>query len=87
VIFIVGVNGAGKATSIGKRCEIGCAREGSKAVILCGRRILFRAAAAKQARNWGRPGNGIGKSDQAENPALTQQKVRTTGGVERRLRY
>lgn len=54
VLLIVGVNGVGKTTSIGKIAHMN-AQQGKKVIIAAG--DTFRAAAAEQLEEWGRRAN------------------------------
>ena len=67
VILVVGVNGVGKTTSIGKIAHL--LRKEGKTVLLCAA-DTFRAAAADQLEIWaGRSGAGIVRQHEGADPA------------------
>src|ERR1051326_5615454 len=67
VILVVGVNGTGKTTSIGKLCQV--FRSQGKTVLLCAA-DTFRAAAIEQLEIWGqRTGTEVIKTKAGGDPA------------------
>ncbi|MEO7420909.1 MAG: signal recognition particle-docking protein FtsY [Ornithinibacter sp.] len=80
VVLVVGVNGAGKTTSVGKLARVLVAEE--KSVVL-GAADTFRAAATEQLSTWGeRVGVDVVTGSEGSDPAsVAFESVRT--GVER----
>jgi fused signal recognition particle receptor len=85
VILVVGVNGTGKTTTIGKLAQL--LREDGKSVLLCAA-DTFRAAAIEQLEIWGqRTGTEVIKTKSGGDPsavlfdALQAAKARRTAYV------
>lgn len=80
VVLIVGVNGAGKTTSVGKIARVLVAEERS---VLMGAADTFRAAATEQLATWGeRVGVEVVSGPEGSDPAsVAFEAVRT--GIER----
>jgi fused signal recognition particle receptor len=85
VILIVGVNGVGKTTTIGKLANL--YKEEGRSVLMCAA-DTFRAAAIEQLEIWGqRTGIEVIRQQQGSDPsavlfdALTAAKARQTGVV------
>ena len=67
VVFVVGVNGVGKTTTIGKLAA-GWKREGRSTLLIAA--DTFRAAAAEQLAVWAeRSGAGLHRGDEGSDPA------------------
>ena len=80
VVLVVGVNGGGKTTSVGKLARVLVAQD--KSVVL-GAADTFRAAASEQLQTWGeRVGVDVVRGPEGSDPAsVAYEAVRT--GVER----
>ena len=80
VILMVGVNGAGKTTSIGKIAN-GLVKQGKKVVVAAA--DTFRAAAVEQLEEWAnRSGSILVKKEEGSDPAsVVYEAIQKTKGI------